>query len=336
MKAFVIRAPHQGAVEDVPKPKIEDNEVLLKVGACGICATDRHIFEGKFPVSYPLIPGHELAGEVVEVGPKVRGISVGDRVTIDPNIPCNSCYFCRIGRKHFCENWEAIGVTRDGGYAEYVRVPYHVVYRMPSDMPFEIGALTEPVACILHGIDVIEPVMGVDVAIFGMGPIGLMFIQLLRHMGASRIVAFEPVEFRREMALRIGADYAVDPLTENPEEFVKEHISRYGVDVVVEASGSLRAIKDSLRIVKPTGRILLFGVPPKDAILEIKPFDIYRNEITVAGSFTNPYTMYRAMEVLHERIVTAEWIITHKLSLDEVIRALKGELKDVIKAVVVP
>ncbi|HID90827.1 TPA: alcohol dehydrogenase, partial [Candidatus Bathyarchaeota archaeon] len=144
MRGAVIVRSHDLVVKETPIPEIGPGDVLVKVKACGVCKTDIHIYEGTFPAALPLIPGHEFSGEVAAVGPGVEGIDVGDKVIVDPNVSCGKCYYCRTARRHFCANWEGMGLTMDGAYAEYVRAPASVVYEMPDGMSFEEGAFTEP------------------------------------------------------------------------------------------------------------------------------------------------------------------------------------------------
>ncbi|RLF13937.1 MAG: alcohol dehydrogenase [Thermoprotei archaeon] len=335
MKALIIYKGEEASIEEIPIPKVGPNDVLIEVKACGICKTDIEIYRGTVELAkYPVIPGHEFSGVVVKVGEAVENIRRGDRVVVDPNIPCGRCYYCRTARKHFCENWEAIGVTRNGAYAKYVVAPAHVVYKTPDNMPFEISCLTEPVACVLHGIRKISPHIGCTVAIFGAGPIGLMFLQLLRAV-ASKVIVLEINEVRCDFAYKMGADVVINPLRQNVEEEIREITNGKGVDIAIDATGNVQAIETALRIVMPTGKVLFFGVAHKDAFIKIRPFDIYRRELTLVGSFTNPYTMDEAIRVLNKGLIEASKIITHKIDLNRALAVLKeGPPKDGIKIVI--
>ncbi len=337
MKALVIFEPHRAGVVDIDIPRPRDNEVLVRVRACGLCQTDRHIYEGGFLAKYPIIPGHEFSGEVVDIGENVDGIARGDRVVIDPNISCGKCYYCRSGMKHFCENWQGIGVTINGGFAEYVIVPKENIYIIPKDLSFEAASLTEPLSCIIHGIDRIEMIVGKSVAIFGAGPIGLMFLQLLKHFGASKIAVFDINDYRLEIARKLGADHIYNPRDVDIHRVVREEISRYGIDIVIEASGSLEAFRQAMRIVGYSGKILVFGVPPRESEVGIKLFDVYRKEISIIGSFTNPYTMYRSIDILRSGIISIDMIITHRVGLADVLDMLRGNIPgNALKIVAIP
>ncbi|MGQ9690542.1 MAG: alcohol dehydrogenase catalytic domain-containing protein, partial [Thermoproteota archaeon] len=195
-------------VIDKEVPKISEYEVLIKVGACGICGTDLHFFKGEWKVNTPLVLGHEFSGTVVQVGSKVDGIKVGDHVVAEPNVLCGKCKYCRMSEKNFfCENIQAIGVTVDGAFAEYVKAPERNVYRIPEDMSFEEAALIEPLACIIRGIDRVGISVGSNVAIVGTGPIGLLMIQVVKHYGASKVFALDIVEDRLRLAQELGATY---------------------------------------------------------------------------------------------------------------------------------
>ncbi|ADM27159.1 Alcohol dehydrogenase GroES domain protein [Ignisphaera aggregans DSM 17230] len=334
MKALVIIEPRKAEVRDVDIPEPRDNEVLVRVRACGLCQTDRHIYEGEFLAKYPIIPGHEFSGEVIDTGKNVDMVRKGDRVVIDPNISCGRCYYCRSGMKHLCENWQGIGVTLNGGFAEYALVPQENVYIMPRDLSFEAASLTEPLACIIHGIDRIGMAIGKTIAIFGAGPIGLMFLQLLRHFGASKIVVFDINDYRLEVAKKLSADYVYNPRDIDISKAIIDEVNRYGIDIVVEASGSLEAFKQALKIVGYSGRILVFGVPPRESEVGIRLFDVYRKEISIIGSFVNPYTMYRALDILRANIISVNDIITHRVSLMEILDILKGNIpRNAIKIV---
>ena len=335
MKALIIRGKQDAIIDTVAIPKVKPNEVLIEVKACGICKTDIEIFRGTVDLAkYPVIPGHEFSGIVVDVGHDVTSVSKGDRVTVDPNIPCGKCYYCRTARKHFCENWNAIGVTLNGAYAQYVKVPEHVVYNIPNNMPFDAACLTEPVACVLHGLYRISPSSGSYIAIFGAGPIGLMFLQLLKEV-ASRIIVFEINPYRSKVAEKLGADYVINPLKTNVEDEVSKLTNRRGVDIAIVATGNVKAIETAIKILAPTGKLLLFGVAHKDAVINVRPFEVYRKELTIMGSFTNPYTMNEAIDLLMKGVVNYKELITHRVQLEDALNILaKGLPKKGIKVII--
>ena len=201
MRAAVFHGVRDIRLEERERRRPGRGEVAVRVKACGVCGTDVHMYHGapgSVQIRPPVVLGHELSGEVAEVGAGVDRLADGDRVTVDPNMPCGRCFYCRIGRGHLCESLRAVGVTQDGGFAEYCIVPASQVYRVRQSVSFEAAALAEPLACCLHGIDRMAIRPGQEVAVFGVGPIGLMAVQLAFLSGASRVFASDPRELRRK------------------------------------------------------------------------------------------------------------------------------------------
>ena len=195
MKAAVFYAKNDIRIEQLPMPEVKENDVLIKVYACGICGTDVHIFhgdEGAAPTPPQTVLGHEFAGEVVQVGKNVKRVRVGDKVCVDPNQLCNTCYYCQSGIGHFCEDMVGIGTTVNGGFAEYCAVPETQAYKFPTELSYEKAAMTEPVACCLHGIDMCDIACGDTVAVIGGGMIGLIMLQLAKLKGAAKLILIEP------------------------------------------------------------------------------------------------------------------------------------------------
>jgi len=338
LRAIVINKPFEAYIKDVDDPKPGVGEVLVSVKACGVCGTDIHIFRGEESrVSYPIVPGHEFSGVVVDVGSDVGyDVSVGDSVVVDPNVFCGECYYCRRGYSNYCERWEGIGVTRDGGMAEKVVVPAKAVYRIPKDIPFDVAALAEPISCILHGIDLASPYNVHSIAIFGAGPIGLIFLILLKRFTSAKIAVFEVASHRIDMAKVIGADIVENPLNIDIAKIANEVSNGRGFDMVIDASGNIDAISRILKLdfIAPTGKILLFGVAPPNKKVEIEPHQIYRKEVKIIGSYVNPYTMYRAIDVL--KSIKEFNKIIDRIDLEEALSILKGKpRRQYIKPVIV-
>ena len=214
MKSAVFYGKHDMRIEQSPMPSCGEREVLIRVMCCGVCGTDVHIYEGDkgaADTTPPTILGHEFSGIVEQAGPAVEGVKPGDRVCVDPNQLCGSCYYCRSGIGHFCERMTGIGTTVNGGFAQYCAVNASQVYRLADTTSFEEGAMAEPVACCLHGIDECSLAPSSRVLVIGGGMIGLIMVQLARLAGACRVALLEPVAEKREMGLRLGADTAIDP-----------------------------------------------------------------------------------------------------------------------------
>ena len=338
MRAFVISKPLESEVKDIELRELKEDEVLVKVEACGVCGTDIHMYKGEFPAPYPVIPGHEFSGVVEDVGENVEEIKKGDRVAVNPNIACWKCYYCKKGLPHFCRNWNAIGIHLPGAYAEYTIVPSSNIYKIPGDLLFEEAAFAEPVACILHGHDLLNISAGDTVAVFGLGPIGLLHLQISRLRGASTVIGVDIVDKKLELGKKLGADYTFNPLREDVPAEIKK-ITKRGVDVAIESSGSIKAFNDALRSVDYHGKILVFGVAPETATTSIKPFEIYRKEIRLIGSFTNPFTTGRALNLLASKNINVKDIISHMISLEEVneyYQKIINKEEDIVKVIVKP
>lgn len=326
MRGAILHGVRKLRVEEVETPEAGPEEVLVKVGASGVCTTDLHMYKGEFPVQTPVILGHEFSGTVVEIGSSIKDLNVGERVAVNPIITCGLCPSCREGRNNLCDDPLVVGgageILVNGGFAEYSVVPRRVVVKIPDDMSFTTGAIVEPVGCAIHGIDLSRIEVANTVGIIGAGPMGLLLLQLAKLRGASQIVISEPMEERRKLASGLGADVVVDPKTEDLGKRVNELTGGRGVDVAIEAVGSTATVKDALGIVKKGGLVEIFGVPPRHEGMEVIPFDIYFKEIEVVGTYavTND-TFRRAINLLASKRIDVEPIITDRLSLDELEKA---------------
>jgi len=308
---------------------------LVRVHACGICGTDIHILHGEYIVKFPVIPGHEFSGEIVEIGSEVTNVSVGDRVTIDPNIVDHTCHFCRRGQIHLCENLSAVGVNFDGGFAEYCVVPAVQAYKVPDSVSLDEAAMTEPLACCIHGIDRAGIRPGDTMVVLGAGAIGNMLMQLARNAGAACVIVSEPHENKRELAKKMGADVAIDPSTEDVASVIAE-LTRVGADVVVESAGRVETAELAPKLARRGGTILQFGVVSPDKRASLLPYDIFYKELTIVGSFVNPYTHARAIQALAERQVDVQPLISHRFTLDEFPEAIRvAQTQDAEKVLVV-
>jgi 2-desacetyl-2-hydroxyethyl bacteriochlorophyllide A dehydrogenase len=303
-----------------------EGELLIKNMVCGVCGTDVHIFHGEpgsADVTPPVILGHEYSGIVEKVGKGVTSFKPGDKVTIDPNTYCGVCRFCRNDKKQMCEGNQAFGVTMDGGFAEYSLIPAAQAYLLNDDIDFETGAMTEPLACCIHGIDLAGIRAGTSVLVVGGGAIGLIMVQLARLVGASPIIVSEPVEMRRNVALATGADFAIDPTASKPEEQIYALTGLRGADVVIECAGVLPATKQAFDCAAKGATVLLFSVPKPDAVFGLPLFDVFKKELTIKGSFINPTTHNRAVELINSKRIDVSKIITHRFGLSELEKAIE-------------
>lgn len=319
MKAAVYHGRHNLVVEEVPVRELEDNEVLIEVKYCGVCGTDVHIFNGdggSFEVIPPLIPGHEFSGVVKKIGGNVNRIKVGDRVSGDPNDMCGECYFCKNAMQQFCTNNIGVGTTVDGGFAEYVIMHEKQVYTFSENLSFIEAAMAEPLSCCLHGIDLCNIKLGDTVLVIGGGPIGMIMLQLAKRKGATKIILSEPVEEKRELALKLGATKTIDPLNEDVQEVLDKYTPN--VNVVIECAGNVHAQEDAVKYAGKCATVILFGLSSPDESFPLKPDDLFKKELHLVSSFINPYTYERAIQVLESKALNLESLITNIVPLDNI------------------
>lgn len=337
MKASRFLGNKTFAVTDLPTPHAGPGELVLRNQVCGVCGTDVHIYHGEpgsADVNPPVVLGHEYSGEVVEVGEGVTGFAVGDHVTVDPNIYCGHCAYCQNGKKQLCPSMEAIGVTRDGGFAQYSRIPASQAFKLEPTVPWEAAAMAEPLACCLHGIDLAGIQVGDKVCVVGGGAIGLLMVQLAKLSGASQIVLSEPNEKRRQVGLQLGANAALDPTRPDAQEAFAQVLGG-GANVVIECVGNVPAVKSAFQFAGKGATVLLFSVPKVDATFDLPLFDVYKKELTIKGSFVNPDTHARAVALINSGKVDFGPIITHRFPLDQLPEAIAMQMSDASIKVVV-
>ena len=300
MKSAVFYGKHDLRVEEHEMPAVGPKDVLIQVKACGVCGTDVHIYEGDkgaAEVTPPTILGHEFSGVITETGAEVTDYKAGDRVCIDPNCYCGSCEPCRNGIAHYCEHMIGYGTTVNGGFAEYCAVNERQVYKLGENTTFEQGAMTEPVACCLHGIDMCEIQPGHQVVVIGGGMIGLLMLQLAKLAGAAKIALLEPVESKREVGRKLGADVCINPLRED----VKSRLVAAGmtwVNTVIECVGRPSTIEQAIEIAGNKAIVMMFCLTKPDEAISVKPFQIFQKELELKASFINPYTQKRALDLI--------------------------------------
>jgi 2-desacetyl-2-hydroxyethyl bacteriochlorophyllide A dehydrogenase len=276
MRAVIWEEPGRLAVTEAADPAPGHGQLVVQVGVCGVCGTDLHIADGEFPPTpYPIIPGHEFAGRVVAVGADAPGgWREGDRVAVDPSLFCGYCPACRAGRGNLCANWNAIGDTVNGAFAEYVAVPAANAYRIPDSVDDAQGALIEPLSCAVHGLRRIGPVLSQDVVLTGAGTMGLLLLQLLNRAGARSVSVVDRKASRLETAKTLGAAEVGQDVAALGRRF----------GVAVDATGAPAAIEAGFSALERGGRLLVFGVTGGDAAVSLSPFRIYNDELTVLGS----------------------------------------------------
>lgn len=320
MKAAVYHGPQDLRVEEVPVRELKDNEVMIQVKYCGVCGTDIHIFNGdggSFEVNPPLIPGHEFSGVVAKVGSAVTTVKEGDRVSGDPNDMCGECYFCKNAMQHFCTNNVGVGTTVDGGFAEYVIMREKQVYKFADSLSFKEAAMAEPISCCLHGIDLCNIKSGCTVLVMGGGPIGMIMMQLAKNAGAARVIMSEPVEEKREQALKLGATKVINPIEEDVQAVLDAYCEN--VDVVIECVGNIHTQADAVKFAGKGATVMYFGLASPEESYPLKPDDVFKKELTITSSFINPYTFERAIRVLESGMIELESLITNVVPLDDIV-----------------
>lgn len=340
MKAILYDAPRSYSLTDVPTPDVGPGEVRIKIDQIGVCGTDLHIHNGDFGAVFPLIPGHELVGVVDELGEGIDRFTVGEQVTVNPNVFCGQCKYCLSGRLILCANSKGLGSNYPGFFAEYVTVSALLVFSVEG-LDKDTAVFTEPTACAMHGLETLAMRPGSTVLVFGAGPTGLLLAQLIAHGGASSVTVAAPTQFKLDRAAALGIDTTVliergDP--ESTKQRLLDASGGEGYDVVVEATGSTAVGDICVPLTRRGGTVLVYGVTRADEEVRFHPFDVFRREITIKGSFAEMTSFGAAIAALRGGRARTEGIITHRFSLEEYGAALHTLANDrtAHKVVIVP
>lgn len=325
MRAVIYKAPGDVEVMDVERPVPGNGEILLKVLSNTICGTDLRIAKGikRKGVIAPRVLGHEVAGEIVQLGANVVGFNVGDTVGISPTFSCGSCTECQRGLFHLCRNAKVLGHQTDGGLAEVLLVPAQAVcggVLVPYSVTVDAVAisLAEPLSCIIHGQRFLDISFGDVVLVIGGGAIGLMHARLAKLAGASTVILSEPVEFRRTIATEFGADVTVDPTTEDLAQVVADLTQGDGADVVIVCIGVPALVNDALTLARTHARVSLFAGFPTDERTAIDSNLIHYKELTVVGSSNSNVVDYqRAIGMIESGVIDTARLVTHRFSVDQ-------------------
>lgn len=312
MKAARIIEPFETEVVELPQPTIGPDDVLIQVKAAGICGTDIHILKGEYALArFPMVPGHEFSGEVVAVGDNVTRFKPGDRITADPNIPCNRCESCQRNEPNQCENLAAIGVTRDGAFAEYVSAPEAVTFPI-GDMSYSDAALIEPLACVAWGLKRVQIQAGDRVLVFGAGPMGALLAQAVSAAGASQVDITDVVPWRLSVMEELGVTHAVlaDDLPKNAKAFAPQ-----GYDVVADATGAPPVIQQAADYARPRGKIWIFGVAPDKATVQFSPYEVFRKDLSIIGSFAVNRTFHESIMMIRSGKINLQPLVSHRLPI---------------------
>lgn len=328
MKSAIFYGKDDLRLVDKKIDELKNDYVMINVKFCGVCGTDVHIYngaKGSADITKPTVLGHEYSGVITKIGTDVKKIKIGDRVCIDPNCYCGSCTPCRNGLVHYCENMDIFGITEDGGFQEYCVVNEKAVYKLGENTSYEEGAMVEPLGCCLHGIDMCDIKHSDCVAIIGCGMIGLIMLQLVKLAGASKIIMIEPIDSKCKIAFEMGADMCIDPINQDVKrELIANNIK---VSKVIECVGKINTIEMAIDICDNKGLVMMFGLTSPDDEIKVKPFEIFKKELTIKSSFINPYTQQRALDLIDSKKIDVTSMIYDVIPLDE----LEGILKDPIK-----
>jgi D-arabinitol dehydrogenase (NADP+) len=321
MLAAQILSPHQTRVTDLQEPTLKNDDVLIEIKRAGICGTDLHIWDGSYALAnYPVVPGHEFAGVIAAVGNKVTRFKTGDRVTADPNLPCNTCEFCKRGQFNQCLRLGAVGVTRDGAFATYVAVPESSVYAI-GDMSFAQAALIEPLACVAWGMKQVVVQPGDNVLIFGAGPMGCLMLQAVKSAGAASVVMVDKEDWRLELAKQLGASQIFNAAELKADTF--KDFAPHGFHIVADATGVPKVIEQTFSYVRPGGKIWIFGVANSDAKASFSPYDVFRKDLKMIGSFALNKTFPESIAMIQSGAVKVESLISHQLGLEQFAEGLE-------------
>ncbi len=315
--------------EETDVPEIGRGELLIRIGKALTCGTDVKTYKRGHPLllrKLPALFGHEYAGTIEEIGEGVEQFEPGMRVVATNSAPCGNCFFCKRNNPNLCKQLKNTLVN--GAFAEYIRVPEAVVrwntHQIPDSLPFEKAALTEPLACVVHGIEEADIELGDTVAIIGAGPIGQMLIMLAKKNGASTVIASDLTELRRNMATKAGADIIIDPAKTDPIEIVKQETSGYGADVVIEAVGLPATWEQAVKMTRDAGTTVLFGGAASGTTFEVDTGRFHYGQLTIKGVFhLKPKHVEQALNLLKAGDISTDILISHEMPLSRITDALE-------------
>lgn len=336
MLAAVFKGNGVLSVEEVPMPEIRDpKDVLIKVRAASICGSDLHILKVP-PAQYGApgtIMGHEFYGEVAEIGPEVTEFEVGEYVVVDNILKCHTCIDCKTGHDNLCLNAKIFGQTLPGGYAQYCVIPEAQLYHMPKDVPSWYAAQTEPLACVMNGMSKINATPDKKVLVYGAGPIGLIYTRVLKLYGVKNLAVAEMSPYRREYAEKCGAEFTVDPSKDNIKEVLQEKWGS-GCDIAIDAVGVGSIFGEAVELLNGGGTLLIVG-QNANAVSEVKPATIVRNELTVKGMYCSHNTFPTAIKLLQNPELGLEKFLTNKVELKDILTGIEALKKQEACRVVV-
>ena len=341
MKAAVLLDVGKLEFKEVDIPKVGPGEVLVRVRACGICGSDVSMYRGRYLPVKPIIPGHEFAGDVAEVGEGVKYVKPGERVVADINVSCGVCYYCKRMQKLFCPDMYQVGIHSNGAFAEYIKVPEQNIIRIPTDVSYEHAAFMEPLSCVISVVDKANIASGDVVVVIGDGPLGISAARLAKLSGASTVIVCGHHDYRLNKANEMGADIIVNTKKEDPLEVVLSETDKRGADAVIEVVGKPTTYRWAVDMVRRGGRVALMGVPGPTDKLELMMFnDIFNKELSLSVSFAGTYDKgIRALALIRSKKFDVSKMITHRIGLENLLDGLmmvERKADNVIKVVTLP
>ncbi|HLI45909.1 MAG TPA: alcohol dehydrogenase catalytic domain-containing protein [Geobacterales bacterium] len=340
MKAALLFGKRDVRIVELERPKIADNEILVRLLACGICGTDLEKYEGDFIT--PPVLGHEVVGVIEEIGQKVEGLEKGSRVFVHHHVPCRVCYYCLRGDFTLCDQFSKVNLD-PCGLSEYFRVPSQIierkgVFKLSNNIDTERATFIEPLACCIRAVNKISPQIGDKIAIYGSGPAGLLLLMLLTRIYGTDVAAIDINDLRLDKAEKIGAALTINPTRRDISNTIKAWSNDRGVDIAIVATSSTEATKQAIKTLRKGGKLCLFGSPKKGAEIPLDLSYIFINEIKIIPTYsTTEYEIYQAISLLEKGIIAPEHMITHRFRLEQSVDALeitrRGDaIKTIIKA----
>lgn len=343
MKVAVLKGPRRIVVEERPVPEVKPGQALVCIKATGICGSDLHGFQGLIPKRRVpgLVMGHEAAGKVAGVGPEVTKVKVGDRVAIDPQLPCCRCEQCLKGWYHICDHLKFIGSSMrgklDGSFCEYMTVPERNLHLLPPKVSFEEAAMIEPLSNAIHAVDRARPNIGDEVAVVGAGTMGLLLLQVAKVAGASRVFVTDVSASRLELAKTLGADICINVKKHDPVGIILQETHGRGVDIAIEAVGFKTTYQQCVGMVKKRGTVVALGI--FDELVEFPMIKVIFSELDIVGSTGFMWECDRGLALLASGRIAVKPLITHQFPLEQVqsaFEALENQERNPIKVMLIP
>jgi len=327
MKAAVLIEPRNVLIQEVEDPTMTDTRVLVRIRSCGICTLEQRLYQGDLKIHYPIIPGHEASGEIVEIGSRVIGdFASGMHVALDLITRCGQCYFCRTGRSNLCVNRFKPGQQALGGFGELIAVRGMQVYPIPDDMTLQEAAFVEPVACCIRSMKKLEVELGETVLIVGAGPMGIMHLQVARAMGA-RVFISDPNVVRLEVARRLGASASIDPSKEDLQETIRSETGGIGVDACVVTSPAPAALSSGLSVLAKAGRLNIYTSYMEKMPLPMDANKMHQNESLITGSEgRTEFDFHQAVKLIGYGMIDVKPLISQVVDYEHICEGIEAAM----------